>query len=438
MQSSAPLFLGIARLTALALCEVPRAVAQNLFVIADRTIAGGSPVNGSYGNVIVGADAGFNPYANVLADFTGGTAAFLAALNGSTVNISGGTIGIPASGNTSYSSLSIAAGSTINLSGGTLLGPVFVNYTASGEPINTFNMSGGSVAGFIENTNGGIVNISGGSVVGVFGFTGQVSNYGSGTINFTGGSVGTLVSAAFYDPNGTVNVGGTAVVNAIYADGGVTNIAGGTVGAGGVTVRNDAVANFTGSGLTVNQVSSGAFFDEGYFVNLIVAQYTVAGTLANGNAVNTTVSGGTTYSNDGSTATFGGAAIAPDIFVMTNQTVTGVYNNVNVGIDETYSVSSDPTATITAGTDTVYLTTFSNSVTNMTGGVVRGGVSVTGTSQFNLSGGQIGAVDSAFGAGSTINISGGTTGYLGVGGTATVSGGAVDFVELFAGGTLIV
>jgi len=421
----------------LTICALPTVSAQNLFVTSDRTIAGGNPINGTFEQIQVGVNADLTPFPNISADFTGGTATFLNALNGSTVNISGGTVGRPPSGPFIIPlSVNIAGGSTVNLNGGNLISAVVVHGTGGDGGSNTFNMSGGTVNGFLQN-DGGVVNISGGSFpVTAADFSGSVVNAGSGTINVTGGSIFRLTNVDFSFSPGTINFGGTATVNTLNASGGVTNISGGTISSGGVAVRETGVANFFGSGLSVNLISSGPVFDEDSFTNFVLSSYTVTGTLSNGAALNTTVTAGD-FSNSGSLATFNAPALAPDLFVTTDQTVTGVYNNVNVGIDETLSTPSNPTATVAAGTDTISLTTYSQSITLMTGGLVRGGVLVTEQSRFDLSGGDVpGGIYTD--PGSTVNISGGAVSFLSLGGTGTISGGAVDFVELSAGATLIV
>lgn len=435
---SRPVLAATVSVIGLSLWAAPTASAQSLYVTADRTIAGGNPINGTFTDIRVGTDAANAPFPNLTADVTGGTLGFLNALNRSTVNISGGTLGRPPEGFIFYSSLNIAQGSTVNMTGGSLIGFVGVRSTGSDGLVNTFNMSGGTVISFIQNENGGIVNITGGTVTGNDDFN-AVSNYGSGTVNVTGGSVASILGASFFGPGGTVNFGGTASTNSITSLGGTINISGGTFGSGGVTVRDTGITNFTGSGLTVTEVSTGPFYDENFGVNLFLSSYTLSGTLSNGEAVNTTISAGASFTNSGSLATFNAPALAPDLYVTTDQTVTGVYNYVNVGIDETFSTPSNPTATVATGTDTVYLQTYSNSITHMTGGLVRAYAFVTEQSRFDLSGGQVTfGIDSFGSPDSIINVSGGATGFLGVGGIATVSGGAIDFVQLYGGGTLIV
>jgi autotransporter family porin len=425
-------------LSALALCPLGQAVGQDLFVTEDRTIGGGNPLSGGVdGFVVVGADMDFNPFPNVTVDITGGTITdYVSALNQSVVNISGGVIGKLSDGGQSFTALSIGGGSTINLSGGTInsfvtVGPLF----GDDGTINTFNMSGGTTP-YIYNNAGGVVNITGGTIAAAPGFIqGVVGNYDNGTINITGGTMD-IVGGFGFNP-GTINFGGTAATDRLNVFSGVANVTGGTIGAGGVTIQNTGVVNFTGAGLTVNSSGTHAFFDENYFQNFLVADYTITGTLTSGAALNTTVSAGGDYSNDGALATFNAPALAPDLFVTTDQSVSGVYNNVNVGIDETFSTPSNPTATIADGTDTVFLTTYSNSVTNMTGGIVRGFVYVSEQSQFNMTGGEApGGI--ANDIGTTVNISGGHTAYLGIGGAATVSGGTIDFVEMVSGGSLTV
>ncbi len=412
--------------------------AAQTFITADRTIAGGNPLSGDVnGFLVIGADAADVAFPNVLADITGGTIAdYVAATSQSIVNISGGLIGKLPEGGTSFTALAIRNGSTINLTGGTInsfvaIGPLF----GDDGTINTFNMSGGTVAN-IYNNGGGIVNMTGGSIVSNDGFSqGSLGNYGNGIVNVTGGTMD-IVGNFGFGGGGTINFGGTAITNSLRVFDGVGNVTGGTIGAG-VTVRNMGVVNFAGSGLNVTSSGAHGFFDEDYFQNFIIADYSITGTLASGTALNTTVSAGVDFSNDGSTATFNAAALAPDLFVTTDQSVNTIHNYVYVGIDETFSNPADPTVTLADGFDTVELITQSASVTTMTGGVVRDLAFVTENSQFNVTGGEITggavAVDDA-----AILVSGGTLGFLSGGSNAklTVSGGNIGSYSLYDNTTL--
>ena len=427
-------------LCALTLSASPQAVAQNVYITTDRTVAGGNPLSGgNNGFVVVGADVANTPFPGVTVDITGGTITdYVNATHQSIVNISGGVIGKVSNAGTLYTALQAVQGSTINLSGGTInsfvtVGPVF----GDDGTVNTFNMSGGTVP-YIFNNGGAITNITGGNIAPAPGFTlGVVGNYGSGTVNITGGTMNLVGN--FGSGPGTLNFGGTASTDSIRVFSGVANISGGTIGAGGVTLQQTGVANFTGNGLTVNQTGQHAFFDDGYFQNFTVADYTITGTLTSGTTVNTTVSGGADFTNNGSTATFNAPALAPDLYVTTDQTVNGVYNNINVGVDEDFNNGYNPVAAIADGTDTVYLSTFSASKTTMTGGLVRGGAFIAEQSQFNLAGGEIQnglfAVDDA-----VVTISGGTVDFLSgdVNSALTVSGGNIGGITLAGNSSLTV
>ena len=100
------------------------------------------------------------------------------------------------------------------------------------------------------------------------------------------------------------------------------------------------------------------------------------------------------------------------MYVQTDQTLNGVYNNVNVGVDETNTIKSSPTATIADGNDTVELFTYGGSVTNMTGGIVRDSIYAYDQSKVNISGGEVGYIGTN--DDSAVTISGGT-GLYGIG-----------------------
>lgn len=418
----------------------PPAAAQNLYVTANRTVAGGNPINGGVnGFVVVGANSGNTPFPGVVADITGGTITdYVAARNQSTVNISGGTIGQLSDGSVIYTGLEIRGGSTINLTGGTIqsfvtVGPMF----GDDGTVNTFNMSGGTVP-YIFNNGGGVVNITGGSIASAPGFVqGVVANYGNGTVTVTGGTMNLISGLDSAGGGGTINFGGTASTDRLYVTTGTANITGGTIGAGGVQVQGTGVANFTGSGLTINNTGTHGFFDPNFYQNFITADYSITGTLAGGTAINTTITAGADFTNDGASATFNAAALAPDLYVTTDQTVSSIYNNVYVGIDETFSNPADPTVTLADGFDTVELQTQSASATTMTGGVVHDFAFVTENSQLTVTGGEIQgaavALDNA-----TITVSGGTIGFLEGDGNATlsVSGGNIGGYYLSGTSTL--
>ena len=430
-------------------CGLPPApsFAQDLFVTSSQTVAGGNPINGNYGRIVIGQDALNAAYPNITADITGGSSTDdIYATNTSLVTISAGTFGKESTGAISYQALGVNRGSTVNLTGGTLRSFVRVGNTFSNDgTISTFNMSGGS-ASDIFNNYGGVVNITGGNILGV------VGNYATGTLNVAGGTMnlvgnfgyeagavtnfgGTAVADTLRADNGTVNVtGGSYGAVGIFGSDGVANISGGTLGSGGVNISGgNGQVNFTGNNFTVAQTSTGRYFDENQFQNFTSATYAVTGNLSDGSALNTNLTGGTTYTNDGSKATFGGAELAPDIFVQTDQTVKGFYNNVNIGIDDTFSTKSSPTVTIADGNDTVFVNTFGGSTTNITGGVIRGGLSVSDQSKVNISGGSNtgglfiyndGAANVTGG-----DISGGLYAYNNA--AITLSGGTLDFIGDF-------
>ncbi len=432
-----PQISAVCSVLVLAACAAPPAVAQNVYLTQNRTIAGGNPFSGgANGFVVVGVDSLNNPFPNLIVDITGGNIAdYVVALNKSVVNISGGTIGKLPSGGSAFSALSVGRGSTINLTGGTInsfvtVGPLF----GDDGTVNTFNMSGGTVPQILNN-GGGVVNITGGTIAAAAGFTNAfVGNYRNGTVNITGGTMDRVDNFGF---GGVTNFGGTASTGRIGVFGGVANISGGTIGAGGVTVGDQGVANFTGSSLIVTSSGTHAFFDENYYQNFLVADYSITGTLTSGTTLNTTVSAGADYTNTGTAATFNAPGLAPDLFVTENQTVNSVYNYVYVGIDETFSNPADPTVTLADGFDTVEFQTQSASITTMTGGIIRDFAFITEDSKFNVTGGEIlGGVFAVNNA--AITVSGGLVASLGAGGNAklTVSGGTIFDYSIGGNSTL--
>ncbi|MDX1930986.1 MAG: PEP-CTERM sorting domain-containing protein [Capsulimonadales bacterium] len=430
------------------LTSVSRTVqAQDLFVTSDRTILLGNPINGDFSSVIVGTDLDTNPFPNVTADFTGGTVTNgIAAYNAANVTILDGVIGAVPADFTASTALGVFQGSTVTMTGGTLLSHVQVgNWAFNDGTFSTFTLSGGSAAylfngyggvtnitggsilgipgndvypfGIVQNDNDGVLNITGGVIQGIFG-----SNFEGGIINFGGTALADRLTLSSFGNNQTANITGGTLGGLLVGSIGVANISGGTIGGDGIRITESGIVNLTGSGLTVNVTGVEGSFDGSLGVNLVITNYSLTGTLSDGTAIDATIRASGDYLNDGTSATFNGygSAIAPDLFVQTDTTATGVYNNVHIGIDETLSVPSNPTVTIADGMDTVFLTTYADSATVMTGGIVRGNASVTQQSAFTLQGGMI-------------------EGFLLIGdqGAATVSGGSFGDVRL-NGGTLTI
>ena len=86
-----PLLLGISLL--LLGISLPCVYAQDLYVISDRTIANGTPINGTYDTVRIGRDSSAVNYNGVHADIIGGLYNNdLFSFNTSTLNITGGKV----------------------------------------------------------------------------------------------------------------------------------------------------------------------------------------------------------------------------------------------------------------------------------------------------------------------------------------------------------
>ena len=125
---------------------------------------------------------------------------------------------------------SIRSDTQVNLGDGGSIGRNFEAGKSDGSSTNIeVNISGGSVAGFLDVYSGSTINISGGEVGGY-----STAHEGS-EINITGGSIGNHFSS---ESNSTMNISGGSVGNNFTAgneDGSSTNvnvnISGGTVGA---------------------------------------------------------------------------------------------------------------------------------------------------------------------------------------------------------------
>ncbi len=328
--------------------------AQDAFITSDRTVAGGNPVSGSFTNVYVGLQSnGTTQVANVDADIIAPTAITgnVQTYNNSITNISGGTINQIIQSNTS----------TVILGGTASVDRVTVDTGTN------FSMTGGSVTG----TNGILTRGASADVTG-----GTISHLNSnggtgvGTVSIRGGTLGE--NGNFIRRNNTTTagllnqkyettltvLGGT--VNALQADRGITIIQSGATINGGIRVSqpvinvqdlistrimggaiNGGVVGLTDAGISI----SGGLFDAGIDgrtfatlgrstiaftgIDLVVSaptaatwtwdgftftgdNYTIAGRLSDGTAINRILFDQTGAGNTGSFSVINVAASAPE------------------------------------------------------------------------------------------------------------------------------
>lgn len=234
-----------ATFTALTLAA-SEARAQLIYISADRTVAGGNPLNGVYnGNrVIVGA-SGFNSgtgqfirVPNVQADavdpasfgYSDQTGGGLEAWSNSLLRVSGGTFqvtggtGAPGGGVSAYDT------SQVTITGGTILA-TSVSGAAAGAGGATMTVSGGTISngqGIVAAVRNGILNVNAGATIrstgngqpAISGDTGSIVNVSGGTvaattasgdlggINIGAGSAlsvtGGTISGSANNPNGVI------------------------------------------------------------------------------------------------------------------------------------------------------------------------------------------------------------------------------------------
>jgi hypothetical protein len=398
--------LAVCSLLAVALYPLAPVRAQDLFVTSNRTIGGGNPVNGNYNQVAIGFDAARTPFPGVHADITGGSIISLLASFQNVVTISGGSIGIdPGPGASVIMSAIVAgSGSTFTITGGTINSFLsFGNRGSSNHDLNALVITGGTLP-YLEVYDDSQVTITGGVAQANGAFTrGALINQGNGTFDVTGGTSDFIGQFG----SGTFNFGGVATTDTFNFGGfggGTANITGGAIShlngsgfatsivsggtIGGVSVGGNSFLTLNGSGLTVTEGATHGVFDPDNFINTLTTDYTVTGTLSDGAAFNAMFTAGAGYTGDASSLTFQGSGNtpAPDLFVTEDSGVTGIYNYVTIGTDETFSEIASPTVTYNA--ESALLDTENGANVTMTGGIVYAGAFVNGESSLTVAGGR--------------------------------------------------
>ena len=162
----------------------------------------------------------------------------------------------------------------VNINGGTIGETASTAATTGGDAVNiTDSRANITIAAAITNTAGRAVEItnSGGTTANVINFTGAITDTGTGiflnnngqnsgaTLNFTGGlNLNTGTNNAFTATNGgTVTVQGST--NTITSTGTAVNLDGIAIGGSGVTLNNVTSTNATGDGISLANVTGGAF-----------------------------------------------------------------------------------------------------------------------------------------------------------------------------------
>ena len=219
-----------------------------------------------------------------------------------------------------------------------------------------------------------------------------------GTLNIEGGGAGRGLKVAF----GEVNVSGGLVSDDFNAFAGSTvNISGGTVSFG-LKANAGTVVNISGGEVR-------DFFSAN-----------------NGSTVN--ISGGAVANNfsanSGSTVNISGGSVG-DFMSATGGTV----NITGGAVGQNFSVSNGGTVNISGGSVDDFLSANAGGTINISGGSVASAFNANSGATVNISGGSVGDFSNA-NSGSTVNISGGSVrGFSNAnsGSTVNISGGLVGF-----------
>lgn len=323
--------------------------------------------------------------------------------------------------NNYYFGLNVVGTHLVNISGG-IVG------NAYSFDNSTINFTGGAAIG-LQAFNNSNATISGGTLFGT------VDGYGTSTVHISGGTT----AGAFVQENSSFTITGGAVPK-LLAYGGTTTVSGGLFTQ--AAVANAGQVTFNGSGLTATSLGAGTYFDG--VSNLIGTNYTLTGTLTNGDTLNIPIFAGNTVTGDATQRIFSGGAVAEDLYLLTDTTVNTVVNRVTVGRDISNTTNTSPMVALTNAANTGHVEVYNNSIVNVSGATINGGVSASDNSTVNISGGT---VESAWGdTNSTVNISGGTVkaAHSLNGNSTNISGGLVQNINGFnseiniSGGTTVI
>ena len=256
-------------LAALALLAGPSVAAT--FITADRTVAGGNPIDSNYSGqgVFVGVDGAFNRIVNVKVDvidpaqlnYSDQTGGGLGAYSNSVVNVRGGSFG-------QYSPTGCCGGawandtSRLNISGGTL-DSLSVNGAAAGAAGAQATVSGGWIQNYrrsVAIVANGVLEVSGGIIRSSAAQPALVGDVG-GEINISGGLVQSASGAAVIAGTGSAlrMSGGTVSGLASRAFGVVLDDAGATADLRGGTINGGLRADhYSAASPTLQATLSGA------------------------------------------------------------------------------------------------------------------------------------------------------------------------------------
>jgi hypothetical protein len=262
---------------------------------------------------------------------------------GATVNMNGGAV--------DYTN--IDADSVMNVTGGSLK-----NALVSSD--GTLNISGGSVD-FLQNgddggmfQNGdGIVNVTGGDVQFARVVADTVMNVSGG--NLGGVSVGSTTGFTdhygnhyeFYS-NAIMNVSGGSVGNVNVNSAAHMNLSGGNIGS--IYINEFATLQVTGNEIRVDTGSytSGWLDPSGNVIGK--RDYTLTGSLLDGSALNTKVTGGLTMASDTSASFAASQKVTDELFLTTDATVNQpIYARGSIGRNSDGSENANPQVTINDG-----------------------------------------------------------------------------------------
>ena len=320
---------------------------------------------------------------------------FMGVYNGSTVNMSGGTVNeiLPSwDPNVNYT-LPGDSGDTVNVSGGT----VTLGITAWGS--DNINVTGGSIQNGLVGQFGATISMTGGS-------TPTVAALGSQTTAFVGGDAlaGQVVAGtdneAVTDQGGKVTVDGSAAIDdAVAAGTGILTLNSGIDDLGGVEADSNATVNMNGTSTLEESLSISG--------NAVVSfgQMTTSASLL--------MTGGTAIGS-------GGGKIAGEVSL--SGSANASLNSMEIG-----------TTIVTTGSSVLTL----NSCV-YDGNGADPGITAQGTSTVTVNGSSLINGDCTSLGQATVNIAGGTISgniYCS-GGTVNITGGVIDGMAESIDGTI--
>ena len=345
------------------------------------------------------------------------------AYNSSTVNFSGG----------STSAVGGFGNGVVNISGGNIdhaFATDLVKLTVTGVTLNTVFGSGNSTVDLtgvsvrdtvsgVRTSDSSIVNISASD-------TSKISSGGDSIVNFSSGTISDAISAG---GNSTINFSGGVVRNVSSSFFSSLNISGGTITGDISLFFGASTLSLTGNSFNVSAGKVYGHYDPigPYEANYAVRDYTITGNLSDGTAFSKTL---TAAANTSVLRTdfvqLRGEEFdkADNRLVESNESVSGVYDLIEIGGKSVDAPPAEPIVTLEAGLDVGNINVYSGSQVTMNEGLIHGYLEAFNSSTVDIFGGVASKGGVAGYGNSTINISGGTLNtYANDNSTVNISGG---------------